>query len=485
MRFRNTIIVFVLAAVLGGYALINVIGLKPVAPDKLVKVDVKDISTIELRYPAGSVEIERNPDRTWEIVKPFRADADQTAADGLASNIADATISKTVEPNPADLAPFGLKNPAVVVTVTSSKAGVLPAIEVGRLSPMGSGAYVKVVGKPALLMTSSAFPSEVTRKPDDLRSHDLFTFNLDDANKVIVNVGANPPTELDRIAGKWQIVAPAKYPADPDKVNSLLTALINARAVEFVNDAPTDLSKYGLATPQAQVSVFTGKGNAEQSLLFGFKEPQAELNAVYVKRGEGPTVFTAQSDLLTKINLPIPDLRDKTLLSFDPHQVGRLEFVNRGKRYALVRGAAGKWDVVENGKSSPANNDAVRSVLDEIQALKGESIVVDPMTNPQPFGIDKPLEEITLVGIDGKTIGTIKLNQISATVPNEPTPTPAPGAPTQMRTVMGYTNYAFSSATPALMTLKESDFSQFDMAADDFRLSTPVPSPSATVTPTP
>lgn len=487
MRLRNTIIVLILLVVVGGYALVVLLGSRPVPTPTLYKVAAKDISRVDLRYPGREIELVRNPDHTWRIVKPIKADADQGAVDTLAQNIAQVQLTKTIEEKPASLAPFGLDQPSVVVTITTDKGGALPALDVGKMSPVGSGVYVKLADKPAVLMTASDFPGAVTKQTNDLRSHELMTFNMDDANKITIQSTAGGQIEVDKQAGKWQIVRPAHYLADSDTVAQLLTALANARVADFVDDAPTDLGKYGLEKPQLDVGVFTGKDDARHSLLFGLALPEASKHAFYVKRGSEPYVFSVEDTLIGKVNLNVLDLRDKTVMAFDPAKTGRLEIDNRGKQYTLERGKDGKWQVTANGKTSPANGAAVQTFLDELSNLKGAKIVADPMTDAKSYGLNQPTERITVFDKDGKQIGTVELAQLQSKIQvSSAAPTPVPGAPAspakEVKSVMRFENYVHSTAGAPVYSLREADFSQFDMTADQFKPTQPV-QPAATPTP--
>ena len=483
MRLRNTIIVLILLAVVGGYSLIILLGSRPVPPQTLLGLDSKHISGIVLRYPDSELELVRNPNHTWTILKPIKTDGDQTSVDGLTETIANAQLLRTIEDKPDSLRPFGLDKPAVTVNVTSDNKGALPALLVGKISPVGSGVYVKLADRPAVLMTSSDFVTAVSKKLNDIRSHELMTFNMDDAQQIVLRSGVNKPIEIDRQGGQWRIVAPGHYTADSDTIAQVLTTLVDARINDFVTDAPTDLTQYGLKSPQIEVTVFSGKDKKEHTLLIGLEQPQASKKAVYVKRGGEPSVYTVEDTLVSKVNLGLFDLRDKTVMSFDPLKIGRLEIENHGKQYTLSRDAASKWQVVEGSKTFPANGQAVQTFLDELANLKGDKIIQDPVTDPQKFAMDKPTEQIVLFGKNDKQIGTVRLAQIQNKIKVPPTPVPdedtdAPKPKTE-RTVMRLENYATSSAGTAVYSLRESDFSQFDMTADQFQvtqpLSTPVP----------
>jgi hypothetical protein len=483
MRLRNTIIVLILLAVVGGYSLITLLGSRPVPPPTLLDVESKHISGVDLRYPGRELELVRNPNHTWNILKPLKADSDQGAVDSLTEAIAHAQLTRTIEEKPDSLKPFGLDKPAVTLTVTTDNKGVLPALLVGRLSPVSNSVYVKRADQPAVLMTTGDFVGGVTKNINDLRSHELMTFNIDDADQIVLRSGVKQPIEIDRQGGQWRIVAPGHYIADSDTVAQILTVLVDARIADFVTDAPKDLGQYGLKNPQVEVSVFSGKDKTRHALLFGLEQPRAEKKAIYVKRGGEDSVYTVDGDLLTKVNLGLFDLRDKTVMGFDPLKIGRLEIENHGKQFTLSRDAAGKWQVMYAGKSSPANGQAVQTFLDELATLKGDKIVQDPMTDALGSVMDKPSEQIVVFGQDGKQVGTVKLAQIQNKV--QPTPTPDSDTPESKpkteqteKTEMRIENYTTSSAGTAVYSLREPDFSQFDMSGDQFEMTQPLATPA-------
>src|SRR5208282_5199406 len=97
--------------------------------------------------------------KPWRLVKPIGADAEQTAANNLARAIADCAVVRTADEKPADLERFGLKPPATTVTVTTFDKKTLPAIEVGKSTPVGFNAYIRLADSPAVLLTEAVFSS--------------------------------------------------------------------------------------------------------------------------------------------------------------------------------------------------------------------------------------------------------------------------------------------------------------------------------------
>src|SRR5437868_2623624 len=69
---------------------------------------------------------------------------------------------------------------------------------------------------------------------------------------------------LDRKNGKWVITAPESLRADQDAVATIVSSLNPLTADSIVEDKPSDLNKYGLATPSLTVTVKEKTGKTDQ-----------------------------------------------------------------------------------------------------------------------------------------------------------------------------------------------------------------------------
>ncbi len=472
MRPRNTIIALVVLLIIGGYAFVMNRYSRPLPAEKLLGVKADDIAKIELKYPDRMLTVERPKGGLWRIVKPIGVDADQTPVNNLARAVANAQITKTVEDKASDLAPFGLAKPAVVITVTTFEGKTLAPIEVGKTTPVGFSAYVMRVGKDAVMLTSSAFPSGMNKTVDQLRKRDLLTFKIGDVSHFTLAKDDGSIIDVVRDGDKWKITKPGNYPADPTQVRQLLSSLLEVKVADFIADAPTSVSQYGLEKPHLTITVYN-KNGAEESLLFGFKQTEQGKDGIYVRRGEGTPVYTVHEWVLNAVNRSALDLRDKTVFSFEPSSVQSAEVTVDKDQFTLKRAAGGKWDVVEGASTAPADVPVVERFLDEIRELKGVSIVADPMPSPKPFGLDTPQAAVTLIGKDGKPIGTIKFSKITVqSKPSEPGQKPEPKTE----------YYTTSTASRAVYSMSDFSFSQFDKPAAVFRAqvaATPAASPSA------
>src|ERR1700719_2884352 len=233
MRLRNTIIVLVLFAIVGGYAFIVSHYSQTEATQKLIAVKQDDIAKIELKYSDRDIVLERDKGKPWRLVKPVGADADQAQANNLAHAIAEGALVRTVDDKPSDLAPFGLKPPTTTVTVTTFDKKTLPSIEVGKSTPIGFNAYVLLSNSPAVLLTEGAFSAGMNKSVNDLRVRDLMAFKLDDVQKLIISRDNGQTVEIDRDGDNWKIVKPTSASADDTALRMAFGTLATRAATDF------------------------------------------------------------------------------------------------------------------------------------------------------------------------------------------------------------------------------------------------------------
>jgi hypothetical protein len=477
MRPRNTIIALALLLVVGGYAWIQYRYMAEVPATKLYTIKPEDIARIHLRYPGNEIELDREDNGAWRIAKPVSVDADQTAANNLARAIADCEVQKTVDEKPEALAPFGLDNPLVIVTVTTKDGKTLPGIALGKMTPVGFSVYMKTTAKPAVMLASSAFQAGMNKTLDQLRNRDLTDFKIDDVKRFTIEHDSGDTIEIARDGDKWKIVKPGEFPADPLAVRQYLTTLVNAKVTDFITDTPPSVSQYGLDKPHVAATAYTGKsGEEHQSLLIGFKESGEGKSGYYARRGERVPVYTVQSWLVSALDKRLLDMRDKMVMTFDPAAVATIKVDRQSRGYTLTRDAAGNWTVDENGKPSQASASFVQRYIENLRDLRGMSILADPMPSPTLFAMDKPELTITLLDKDGKQIGWYKLSQVKVDNPGPAIPGEPAGPPTEM--------FATSSANEAVYSLNDFHYQRADRAARHFKVSNPR-LPAAAASPSP
>ena len=476
MRFRNTLLALIVLLIVGGYAFVTFYFSKPEQAKTALNIKGDEIARIDLKYPDRELVLERKPGEPWIITKPVGTTADQTAATNLARAIADCQITKTVEDKADSLAPFGLDKPQVTVTVTDTKGKTLPGLQVGKVTPVGFSAYLKYTDKPAIMLTSSAFPSGMNKTVDQMRDRELMSFKVDDVQKLVIAHDDGSELVIERDGDKWKIVKPASHDADPTPVRQILTTLGDAKVADFITDAPTNAAQYGLEKPHLSATVYLRGSGAQESVLFGFKQKESGKDGIYVRRGERAPIYTVAPWVMSGVDKTVLNLRDRTVLTFEPSKVETITLNPIDKtQFVIKRAEGGKWNLIEDRKTSPADVPVVERFMDQIRDLKGNSIIMDPIKSPEMFGMDKPALVVTMLDKDGREVGQLRLAKIDVK------PAPAAGTSEPPASSGAHSEYyAASSANTALFSTDDFLFSQMNKSAADFRAKeTPAPAASA------
>lgn len=477
MPLRNTIVVLFLLLVIGGYVLYLRYQPAPELTPKLYKLETKDIATIELHSPDRDIVLEHEKNGDWKIVKPINVDAERSAIDAIASDIAGLQVTGTAEDKPADLAPFGLAVPAVIVTVTTRDHKTLPSILVGKPTPIGNSGFIKRSDQPAVLLVSSTFGAEVNKQVNDLRSRSIFKLKPPQVRKIVIERNGET-LELDRSGDNWSFTKPRDYPADKDAVTTMLNTLDNARAVEFFSDGAADPAKYGLAEPSLGITLYGPGDQPGETVNFGFKQPEASANATYAVSGNASQnpVYTLTNDVVAAVNQSFDELRDKTVMRFDPAKVAGITFVGGPVDETLERGADGKWRITADDKSAPAESPVAQSLLDQLHELKATKIVENPMTDPKRYGMVAPTVTVTIRDDQGRSLGKLRVSVLEVTV----SPKDSDEKP-QTRTF----GYATTSLDSAVFEIPAQAVTDLENTGNRLHSDVvPSPSPTASASPT-
>jgi hypothetical protein len=134
-------------------------------------------------------------------------------------------------------------------------------------------------------------------------------------------------------SGKYLVTRPYAFPrgVDPETSVSTIRGPAGIEIADFVDDAPKDLSVYGLARPQAETVV------SDKALTLHFQfGAEAGPEKVYFKLAGRPEVYTVERSRLAYLSAKPFDLIDK--LAFGPpiDEVDRIEITSEGKTHILT-----------------------------------------------------------------------------------------------------------------------------------------------------
>jgi hypothetical protein len=227
----------------------------------------------------------------------------------------DVEASQLIEKDSTNLKQYGLDNPAIVLTVTSS-GGKSSIIDLGNTTPGGDGSYVKMDGSSDVYMTadttlSGAFSSAATyyvnttiASLDSTKLAGLTSITFGGASRsapIVLNEENSSTSTASTSSGSvptYEMSSPRNYSLDVDKISTLTTALesLSASSVLSLDVSATNLAKYGLKNPEYTFG-FTYNG---QKTVIDVGTPYDDSGTPYlpiVVEGMPAIYSIAQSDM--------------------------------------------------------------------------------------------------------------------------------------------------------------------------------------------
>lgn len=406
LRTRSTFLLLLLALGLGAYVYFVERPAREREQKKatLLDVDADAVEAVTLTYPESEIRLVKDADGRWRIAAPLDLAADQTVVKNLVEAIASAELSKTIEDPGTDLAAYGLDKPTVTVHLLLKGGGELPALIVGKETPIGFKAYVQKKGDPKLYLTTGAFHTGVKKEIKDLRDKTIIDFKDDQVQLVQITGRDRPRITIEKRDGTWKLTEPAEYPADDGEIRSFLSSLRGLRAQDFVDQPDKDLAAYGLTDPKLQVALSLGGDAPRETVALGDEEDTGASKELYVKRGDGSTIYKVGSWALGNLEKDAAHFRDKTVLSFEPDDVTTIVITRRGQEpLTLERSPGGAWSI--KGATTEPKPDAVARFIDDVRQTKPHEIAADGVADLTAYGLDTPDIHITVTGRDGSAIG--------------------------------------------------------------------------------
>ena len=189
------------------------------------------------------------------------------------------------------------------------------------------------------------------------------------------------PIRLERDAGRWVLVAPLRFAADPLSADGIASALADLSA-ERIFDEHEPLAAYGLEVPPR---VRFWVGDTEHALRIGNAAPIG--NETYVTDASGERVFSVATFRTTGFARPLDEFREKRVLSFDRPSVTSIEASFGGGRVVVERDGEG-WRLTQPIQA-PADDDTIDALLSDLEFLRATSFH-DEAPDLAGLGLDAP-----------------------------------------------------------------------------------------------
>lgn len=288
----------------------------------LVLKDDKDVKSITIQRGGSQTQVStpdvsgtihrggetlvltRSGEDKWKLDQPIQAPAQADDVSTLISRLKNAEADRFVEDNAKDLAQYGLDKPRLTAELTTGK-GMLGLL-FGKADKDGK-VYAMAQGGRAVTQVSKFTWEDIDSqsKPEKLRDRQLISLDKEKIRTVELH---NPKgaIKLRKISDtEWQWMDPTdpkKPKANVEKCKQVVDRAAG-QATSFVEEAPKDLTKYGLDRPQVTVIMSDGQGT--QTLTIGKKTKDG-----YYAKGAPNAVFLVSTFTFDDLNLKHDDFNE-------------------------------------------------------------------------------------------------------------------------------------------------------------------------------
>ncbi len=392
MKYKTTLIIFVVFAVLLAFVLIfeNISKGKKEGEEKLVDLSSDDVQKINLKKEDETLIFEKNEAGEWLITKPLKAKADKYEVDRLADDFSDLPIQRVVEEEPEDLEKYKIPQKEITLWYKERKEPV--KVLIGMENPLDNHLFARRENEKRVVLLSSSLKSLMEKSLFEFRQKDVFHFETDEVKNVKLKA-KDVEWAAEKMEKEWFFRKPFEALAMESKISGILSSLSNLKAKEFISeDKQADEAKeYGLDEPEYEITLNMPSSN--QQVTFALTKKEEDL---YATTSLSSKIITAENTILSDLEKEAVELREKEVTNFNSWEVNKLHLKRGDIDWVLVKDEEDNWKF-----ESPVNEEADKSKIEtfirKIEGLEAEEFIDPPQSlNLKDYGLDTPQAEIEI-----------------------------------------------------------------------------------------
>ncbi len=364
------------------------------------------ITGLSITTAQGPIEFKLVEPGKWSIVAPLQTDADNREVQALIRALVTGAVTRTVEEQATQLAPFGLEQPVTTLTITAGTQQ--EKISIGDSGPLSNTLYVLRGSDQHVLLTNLAPKDFINKSLMTYRRKELFRFVQNDVERVRLTY---PTTEIvfdnmtkDKSRPSWKIRYPIEAEADQNEVRSLMFRLEDLKALGIIDPGPErDTVAKTLTTPKVKVTLHTAAGDQAVRLY----QPNSQSGEAIAETTTDGPLYRINPALIKDLTKELFNLQDKRLLGLDYTDIAMLSVKTREHQYVLIN-QTGEW-VIEDQPAAKVSQEAADLFVSRVANLPAEERVMKQSAPLAPYGLLAPAAEFAATSKDGKTTGKLTL----------------------------------------------------------------------------
>ncbi|BDS08929.1 hypothetical protein NT6N_39690 [Oceaniferula spumae] len=437
MRYTPTILLVILATLLGGLALVHtgskyrsaIFGTTATERGELL-FDVEELDKVRritLTDSEGKEAVFRLAGNIWVSDSPWEDRADPLYIRSLFQFTAGLEVQEVIPRTGLELSEFGLREGHTRITMADSKGNLICDYRLGRLAawnvPTEDGkatlptTYIRMADKElkrnvylCSIKTGAAIHSLFNQQFSRFRDHHPFHFSPAYLDKVSIQ-SAEGEVVLSRpnLRSGWSITKPLELRVDPAAISELFVNMARLTAIKVEDRSSVTLPTAGDTTNQArEISIhFAGaKDDIKLHVFPPATESQTTTLATISDRPDAVfhlplTQAIPGATALSQLQAGVNDLRSKTMTHLNGPQLKTIIIRPTGRPDTLLtRTKKTTWRVFRRKGYESANQEAVIDLMTAVTRDKVQKFITDAATDLKPYGLDRPFLQIGFVSFN-------------------------------------------------------------------------------------
>ena len=359
--------------------------------------DPKDFTRIELRRPAGFVELARGDTGAWEIRQPVSGRVLPEGIARLLQLLGTLRVEKFVSDDNPAAGGFGFEEEKHVIRAWMEGRPFPVRLTLGKaIDGEKALLYARVDGVMAVFAVSEGIRQLADYEVDALRDRKLLTQDIRGIRQIKIT-GPGQSVRLERTADgtRWNIEEPVKHPAGVLQIGQVVKIWKDSFIAHFLHDA-------GGAKDQAPLYAieFTG-ATPDKVERFEVHAARAADNSVVVHSLRDDSWVAVVPELIRHVSSRALDYRDHQVLALDPADILSLQRRNGTAVTSLVRaGAEAAWTAETNGVQVAVA--AVDALVAAASRLEARRLVEADAADLARYGLAEPSVSVTF-GLSGRS----------------------------------------------------------------------------------
>lgn len=223
----------------------------------LFGVDLRRATRVAISSEQASYALRREPSG-WRLEEPVNDATNSNTVSVALNKLQEVRAERFINdrPAPEELARWGLEPAAIRILLTMEDGSAPVEVRIGvPTADNAAQRYAKRADEPTVAAVPDALLPGLLPDPQTFRATACFDFFTVQAGKARVE-GPRGAWTIEKVGDGWRD-AEDQSALDAAKVEDWLTRLREETLVRFLDDAPQDLARYGLATPEGSIAVWT------------------------------------------------------------------------------------------------------------------------------------------------------------------------------------------------------------------------------------